>query len=311
MVAVVLMGAGASYGCGDVGREDRATGKGIGEKPPLGNGDDGLFSRLEKYKKLPERLPCRLRTLFKENFEAGMAKYFDEKEGHVMAFQRAIAGYLASFKPGEKCEYVRLVRSTSPEKVIFASLNYDLLLELSISNIGYGFNYNGLVAEGSFRVVKPHGSSNFWPMVKDTNYIGTVIGGNSGADVADYVVPLSYLDTIKRCETSTSFAPAMSMYAEGKVVKVCPDYVTSQQELWRAAVTAADTIYITGVRVHKSDTHIWDVLASCTGDVVYFGFGQGDEDDFTSWKDSAKKVSAKYIKGDFKKAVDIITAELK
>ena len=65
-----------------------------------------------------------------------------------------------------------------------------------------------------------------------------------------------------------SVAPAIAMYAEGKAVKISPDYVERQQVLWKAAVESASRIFVAGVRVHNADVHVWGELARARAPVT-------------------------------------------
>lgn len=89
MTNLVLIGAGASYGSGSVEPYP----------PPLGNGEHGLFSKLELAGGVAAGLPDKLKALFRTDFERGMADYYEYADGNIMAFQRQLAGYLAQFKP--------------------------------------------------------------------------------------------------------------------------------------------------------------------------------------------------------------------
>jgi len=81
---------------------------------------------------------------------------------------------------------------------------------------------------------------------------------------ADVQAPIRHLDrdeTLYRCANDDSFAPAIAMYAEGKAVKISPDYVEAQQSQWQSAVASASRVFISGARVNMADTHVWDSLA--------------------------------------------------
>jgi len=95
MVSVVLLGAGASFGSGDV----------TPHTPPLGNGVDGLFSRLEAAGGLASRLPDTLKASFRLSFEKGMSECYEYLDGNIMTFQRELAAYLAQFEPGPDNTY--------------------------------------------------------------------------------------------------------------------------------------------------------------------------------------------------------------
>jgi len=238
-----------------------------------------------------------------------MAEYFVRSDMAVLAFHREMAGYLAKFVPGEASVYRRLIKALGVQRVVYVTLNYDLLLELAgshlghrIANYGFGPNYTG------FRVIKPHGSSHFWP---DTQ--GNTLTGNiSGASGADFVGPMQVLtqaETLARCASEPLLAPVISMYAEGKAVRVCPAAVTQQQEMWSAAVKAAGHVYVIGVAVHRVDEHIWRVLGEAKAAVTYFGLA-GDKAAFLEWKEASSKRNAYFVQARFHESVNFIRRQV-
>jgi len=84
MAALILFGAGASYGSKHV-EGDKA--------PPLGI---DLFRELALREGIASSLPDGIKNEFVENFEVGMAKYYEHSNGNIMTFQREMAEYLAS-----------------------------------------------------------------------------------------------------------------------------------------------------------------------------------------------------------------------
>lgn len=294
MVTLVLMGAGSSFGSKDV----------VPNVPPLGNGPVGLFAQLENHSTLARTLPERLKEQFRTDFELGMALYREHTHDNVMAFQRDIAGYLAQFSPGKNNEYCRFLQAIKLSRVVFSTLNYDLLFELSAASLGLPAHYSNNPSLGGVRLLKPHGSCNFWPNVplgaiRNCQFVGSHI------DIQAPVRPLNQLETLQRCRLDDSLAPAMAMYAKGKPLKVCPQYVVDQQTQWSATARQASNVFITGVRVHPSDNHLWDTLASTRANLTYFGL-PGDHDEFSEWKETSKKRNASFIEGDFSFAVNFI-----
>lgn len=300
MVALVLFGAGASYGSGDVAPYP----------PPLGNGARGLFARLEEYSSLARELPDPLKQKFRDNFEQGMAEYYEYVDGDVMAFQRDLAQYLAQFTPGQRNEFKSLLHDVPISRLVFATLNYDLLFELSAASMGLNTCYGLDTYPQHVRLLKPHGSCNFWPNIPVGIFSGAKFSRNGRGDVSAPVRPLDQHQTLQRCIEDDSFAPAIAMYAEGKPVRVCPEYVEEQQHYLKQAVSNAKHIFISGVRVHMSDAHIWgDALSKAEGNVTYFGL-EGDRDAFFSWKEASRKRNAYFIEGDFSHARRSIASRL-
>ncbi len=296
MAAVILLGAGASYGSGDVAPHC----------PPLGNGPDGLFARLEAAGGQAADLPNELKEQFRVDFEKGMAKFYEYADGDIMRFQREMAAYLARFTPGRTNAYVKLIRTVGPRRAIYASLNYDLLFELAAGALGLNTYYNIESPPRGVRLVKLHGSSNFWPDIPP-GMLSNCTFKNNGTDIQAPIRPLNQEDSLHRCATEDSLSPAIAMYAEGKAVKISPDYVEQQQNLWKAAVGAASRIFVVGVRVHNIDVHVWGQLAAAKAPVTYFG-RQSDQGLFDEWKKGKK--NAYFIEATFEECIGHIGRQL-
>lgn len=292
MAVVVLLGAGASFGS-------------VGVKPyspPLGN---GLFNDLVERGGVASTLPQYIKQLFEANFEVGMAEYFKYSNGNIMTFQRELAHYLASFEPTDSNIYLNIINELSCQRVVYSSLNYDLLFELSAAKLGLFTTYSSEYHQGGVRLLKIHGSSNFWPdiptgMLKNCNFY------NSGiADIQAPIRPLNQIDTINKCKQEDSVAPAIAMFAEGKAVRISPDYVQNQYEMWKEQVNKSSNIFVVGVRVHEIDKHIWSILGNSKAKVTYFGF-DNDRAEFSQWKMNNNKKNAYFYNSDFEKSVQII-----
>ncbi|MFA0540227.1 MULTISPECIES: hypothetical protein [Vibrio] len=292
MAIVVLLGAGASFG--SLGVEPY--------EPPLGN---GLFPELVKKNGVAAAIPEHIKQSFESNFETGMAEYYEHTNGNIMSFQRELAEYLANFKPTESSVYIELIKSLGCNRVIYSSLNYDLLFEQSAGNLGLFTNYDVDNVQGGVRLLKFHGSSNFWPnlptgMLKNCQFSGSV-----RADIQAPVKPLNRLETLAKCELEDSVAPAIAMFAVGKKVKISPDYVERQYDLWKEQVTKSSQIFVVGVRVHEVDEHIWGLLGSTKGKVTYFGF-DGDKPEFEQWKNNNNKKNAYFYNNNFEESVQVM-----
>ena len=292
MVSLVLLGAGASYGSMDV----------TPYPPPLGNGQAGLFARFEERSSVAQSIPEVIKQEFRISFERGMAKYYEYAEGNIMAFQRDLAAYLAQFKPGAANSYRTLIEKLGIRRVVYSTLNYDLLFELSAGSLGLNTQYGVEASAHSVRLLKPHGSCNFWPDIPVGTFRSCIFSGNGRADISAPVRPLDYRQTLRRCVEEDSVSPAIAMYAEGKAVKVCPDYVEAQQNQLKSIAAKARHIFISGVRVHQSDEHIWGVIAKSAANVTYFGLNS-DRDEFLDWKEASRKRNAYFVESDFTSAI--------
>ncbi len=298
MKIIVFLGAGASFGSGDV-----TFGGAIGRRPPpLGN---HLFDELCSYDSFFDTIPEAIKVDFRKNFEIGMASYADSVGMEVAEFQRRMARFLASFTAGPWNEYRRLVRALKFYNVTYVSLNYYLLLEQSISAARRGVRYDHSFyrAESSYiSVLKIHGSSNFWPDIPMGMLQGVRIV-NCDVAVSSPVRPLSLSETLVRCSEDVGMSPAMALYAKGKKVFFAPDYVTDQQKKFETACAEADQIFVSGVRVQPDDEHIWGILSRSDVPLTYFG-GLSDEDEFQAWRQSTSRSNAAFINAYFPGAID-------
>jgi hypothetical protein len=290
---MVVFGAGASFGSGDV----------IPYPPPLG---DKLFEKLDGLKKTASRIPENIKEIFRTNFEQGMAEYFKYTNMTVMSFQRELAGYLAKFSPGEINHYTRLIEKLNPRRTVYCSLNYDLLFELAAENLKLGIMYSNRFEPGYLRLLKIHGSCNFWPDIADNAFRGVRITGATYADMSIPIKPVNQQKSILKALTEDSIAPSIAMYAEGKSVRVSPGYVLHQQEMWENSLNSTSKVFIVGVRVHLADKHIWDKLASCKAQIHYFGLSN-DEPGFNEWKRKYNIKNGFFYNSNFENAVNTIS----
>lgn len=292
MEYIVLLGAGASYGSGNVSPYP----------PPLGN---QLFQKLDELGGVASGLPEALKEKFRGNFETGMAEYYLWSKGFISSFQRELGYYLSCFTPEDGNSYKRLISSLYHKNITYCSLNYDLLFELSASQLGLGIVYDNKNKDGFVKILKIHGSSNFWPDYLGNTIIFQNLGASAESDIEAPVKPLSRPDSIKRSLANTGDYPAIAMYAEGKTVKVCPEYIRYHQKVWCESLKTSSKIFIIGVRVNQVDTHIWTEIANSNTSVYYFGF-QPDEDEFIKWKNYHKKDNAFFFLCNFDEAIDKI-----
>jgi hypothetical protein len=289
---IVLFGAGASFG--SVGVEPYP--------PPLGN---GLFQELAKRGGVAASLPNHIQKLYEKNFEEGMAEFYKYSNGNIMSFQRELAGCLASFQPKSNNVYLKIIQALSCQRVIYSSLNYDLLFELSAAKLGFFTSYTSEYQKGAVRLLKIHGSSNFWPDIPTGMLRGCTISGSSRADIQAPIRPFDQIQTLRKCAEEDSVAPAIAMFAVGKAVKISPDFVEHQYEMWVEQVKKSSMIFIIGVRVHEVDEHIWSLIGKAKAIVIYFGF-DCDKTEFHQWKTKQNKKNAYFFKSNFEDSVPVI-----
>jgi hypothetical protein len=310
MTTLLLMGAGASYGS-----EPRGA-----PAPPLG---EKLFLDLESAGGVAATMPDSLKKEFRNNFENGMLRYKEWSDAEerkpgtgspsignsqqsVMQFQRELARYLAEFRPTADSVYLKLIEALGADRLIYSSLNYDLLFEQSASRFCYEMHYGETTdhlprGPRYVRLLKPHGSSNFWPS-NARQYRGIFSAGNGLGDYEGPITPRNREETLQLCGLN-AFSPSMSMYAVGKPANVSPRYVLEQQRLWKNEVERVRHIFIVGTRVHSADKHIWEPLASCPARITFFGFSDDDQKEFEEWRNEYSVQDAHFDRACFDESV--------
>ncbi|WP_422101923.1 hypothetical protein [Vreelandella sp.] len=296
MKNLILLGAGASHGSQ------------LENSPPLGV---GLFKEIEKKREELSIIPRSIKEIFYEDFEKGMVALYDFSPKLAQVLQLAMAGYLAGFIPNRKNLYLKLLSNVKLRKTIFCTLNYDLLIEESGVALGKTVGYFSNSKE-QVKIIKPHGSSNFWPNTFGTTFVNCSIHSNSrdGVDFKGPVEAVSSYESISRSKSNSGLCPAMAFYAPGKSVKWCRDYVHQHQKDWEKTALKAKKIFISGVQINKLDTHIWDVVASTRADVYFYG-DKNAKASFDEWKREVGKDNLYYLEGWFDFAVADIARKIK
>lgn len=300
MSSVFLFGAGASFGSGNCSPEP----------PPLGNGDNGLFKKLQKRGGFAATVSKTLADLFIDNFEAGMAELYSSSERDTYALMREMSLYFSEFEPLEENYYRELIQfiASTNHQVVFATTNYDLLIEISVCQLGFKVIYHALpVPKNNFSVLKIHGSCNFLPDIPNIKITGAYYK-NVGTIIDAPVRIAQASEVSKFCSEEDSIAPAIAMYVKGKAVKFCPKYVIRHQKFWEESVFKAKRIFVIGLRVNPEDAHIWQVLASSKAQLLYVGF---EQEDFENWTKQNRRKNAHWIAKTFQEALPKIKNHLK
>ena len=289
MAILVLFGAGASHGS-----EPEAGNK----TPPLGK---YLFQELCKLGGISSQLPADIKESFYGDFEEGMAAFNKGMRVQLQSFHRELSSYLADFFPSPKSYYVEVLRLLHKRNVIFSSLNYDMMFEEAVEILGMKTNYGLDRVPGTVRLIKPHGSINFWPDIPFINATNIKIE-TYGSVILAPVEPVSRQDAKRKCGTDTMFAPAISMYAKGKEVSVCPNYVAEHQAMFTHACRKASQIIIIGVRVVPEDAHIWKAILKSRSEVTYFG-SDSDKVELDAWVRDGGRKNIRFVNCFFEGAV--------
>lgn len=295
MRGLFLLGAGASFGSEDCRPYC----------PPLG---DYLYDELCKYsgqfmeetKKFADRFKGR------GNFERGMVEFAEKGSGFTPYIVKIMGGYFHRFDAGEHNLCKKLIKGarSSGHEFIYATLNYDLLLERSAGLMGIGTAYsNHKYRPSEIRVIKPHGSCNTVPVDNSSEYSGNYFVGFTGFDE-----PMRYSHNSREVKNflyqrQDQLCPAMSFYAPGKPVMFSKNVIKEHYSDYHTAIRLAEKIYIIGVAVNRLDEHIWKPLAKTNASIVYFG---RDLSEFDKWAVDEQVKSATSVNGYFSEAVDYL-----
>lgn len=296
MSIVFLLGAGASFGNPDC----------ISTPPPLGN---KLFEELEKLNGITKSIKPSIKKEFYKNFENGMNILYKEQELLVPSFLKEMALYFTIFKPGNKNYYLKLIEVSKKikQQVIFSTTNYEMLIELSATRLGYGYVYEGQpVPKDKISVLKIHGSCNFLPDLKGSIF-RNVKFKNNNVNLESDVKPTSIEETINFCKQEDSLAPALAMYNQDKKILFCPNFVLQQQKMFAKEILRARRIYVIGLRVNPVDRHIWSVLAKSTGKLLYVGL---EKETFFDWVEKVGRKNTEFLTNTLEESLSVIENHL-
>lgn len=259
----VLIGAGASYGAGDV----------FTSRPPLGK---DLFVHLRiGFPQSWGRVPLEFAKDFQRNFEDGMHALWAAQPTGATKLLIDLGRFFADFRirgphAGQYTALLKaLQRTRQLEEVVFASLNYEILLEDAIEQLGfYPQPHFALGGNQQVVVLKPHGSFNYVPysglMMRGTTFenVNSIYDG-PGAMVSRETALVSY---------GSGLPPIMSLFAPGKFTPVAPRLLDAVRQDWDAVARASDVILTIGVHPNFADDHVWGPVARNTrARILYVG----------------------------------------
>ena len=251
-----------------------------------------------------------LAEVFRHDFEAGMDRFWTEHNTWTTELLRDMARFFAPFEPSDGNLFMALIGALggTRKKAVFATTNYDLLIEHAIVRSGLLITYGGLpVAPRNIPVIKIHGSCNFLPDLGSSGIsgIGFDLSQSEGGSVLDAPIRVaqSTREILEFCAKEDAIAPALAMYHPSKRVLYCRSFVQHQQAAYLSSVKSASRIYVIGLRVHAVDEHIWQPLASVRTPLFYVGREPGH---FTDWAKQNNRKSAFSIAASFAEALPTI-----
>lgn len=250
---VVMVGAGASYGAG-----------GNFTRPPLGH---ELYGEVVKaFPKTWGRFTEPWRSHFELNFEQGMSEVWLSGADYVSSLLTDLGRYFARFQlQGPNAgEYTRLLQVLAKhgalEQTVFASLNYEVLLEEALDASGLG-------GAGFIPVIKPHGSFNY--VAAGSSRFRNIHVSGSTHIYDGPIVGVNREDALRSYQNG--IPPAMSNFAEGKHSPVGYRALEATRTEFAHAVREASIIVTIGVHPNPADGHIWWPIMESKADVWYVG----------------------------------------
>lgn len=272
---MVIVGAGASYGCRpDAGWYDCA-------RPPL---TAGLFSEREPYGRiltahgaargLVGRLRRRLDASNPEPLEELLAelsaedRLSDDRKRELMAIrlylQQVMLHVTASVRnaAGGVTFYDELVSLLSDwshrsgQDVVYVSFNYDMLLDQSIAE-QHGMSLNKIphYTEGATKLFKPHGSANWVERVEiDGFHGGPIMPLVPAMEPTGEFVVHNEPARLRISSNASVFVPTLALPVVGKTTVSAPPAHMEALDQCRGQVSAVLTIGWRGREPHLFDT---------------------------------------------------------
>lgn len=254
-----------------------------------------------------------LKQIFERDFETGMGELVKTEGWKTSGVLRDMAVFFSRFEAGINNFYAQLIRAvlTTGTQAVFSTLNYDTLLEQSISHVGLRTTYTGRLPApvNNLLVLKPHGSCNWVPTLRPGGITVRNISFDLGpgraiidGEVTAYSDPQEVRDF---CERENSFAPVMALYALGKKFWYCPSFCEAVIANWRAELKKASRVIIIGVRVNPADSHIWGPLATAPAKRGFYYVGPSPKD-FNTWCENARRGDGSHLANTFEESIPLV-----
>lgn len=272
-LTLILTGAGASCGCEHV----------YPKQPPLSN---QLFDELAgSFPYSWGRIAGIQAAQFRQNFEEGMDAIWQYHSQIVPLLMQDMAIYFSQFRPdGSFLDLysqllMYILSNNMEERMIFSTINYECILELAVSSLGLQIDYFSDKPSSKEKITlwKLHGSCNFMP--KGINATRGVVY-TAGVQFNTGIEPIQPNQIHTFCRSNTVLYPAMSVFARGKPMQICPQIIQTLQKIWANCVARAEVVAIIGVNPNPYDAHIWYRLATTDARILCIG----NQERFENWR---------------------------
>jgi len=237
-----------------------------------------------------------------------MLGFFETRPAEVIPFLREMAQFFVQFEPGPAnfCRVLADAAERCRSAVVFATTNYDLLIEHAICQAGARVTYTARpVPKNNFSVLKLHGSCNFLPDLGTSSIrgIGFIVPEGSSILEAPVRIAASAREVLEFCRREDAIAPAIAVYMRDKPVLFCKSFVQAQQTAFANEVRLARKTFVIGLRCNPDDQHIWSTLARAPGWLGYVG---KEHELFTDWCTKERRKGGSVVADTFENALPII-----
>ena len=296
---VMLFGAGASFGAGDI----------VPERPPLGK---QLFGELARYSRSTwGSLPRDVDAAFREDFEGGMEVLWTRHSQMVGVLMQQMALYMVQFRPRDPgstlyCSLAREIkRESATDRVLLSTVNYECVLEHALCGQGLTVSYGEFPSDGDVTIWKLHGSCNFLPGEGVRASRGVTF--TRGVTFEPGVRPTGDLnEVVQFCLGDNALPPVMCLFMNEKPTQVAPSFVRAMQQRWQDAIGKAEKIAVVGVHPNAADAHLWNALADAKV-LLYIG----DRDAFANWAGTHRRHGkSEVVASTFEEGFDRLIGEI-
>lgn len=242
-----------------------------------------------------------------------MELLWDEHSSAVPALMQQMALYFIQFRPAVPggtlyCTLgTAIAQLPNPSRVMLSTLNYECLLERSLTAAGLGVDYFDVPTQGdrACAVWKLHGSCNFMPTgikaTRGVSFTRDVLFGTGVLAAGDLN------DAVAFCLGDNALPPVMCLYMRDKPVQVSPGSLKELQLRWRAQVADAECVVVVGVHPNPDDEHLWEALAETEAVVLY----AGDRAAFDNWHTAYRRDRpSRFLGTTFEEALPTILSAL-
>jgi len=270
--ALLLIGAGASFGCG-----------GLNARPPLGT---TLYQELVSFSDIWASLPAtHARAFVTDGFERAFDYWQEPRlEGLKSPMLWHMAFYFDRFRIADSnaCAYVALAKAIIQlellSQIAFVSLNYDTILEQAFLSLGVSIRGWSNFSEPQLAwFIKPHGSSNFLP-TKMSIFAPGLVGRGAFNPKPNWVYPGQVCrESPPPLEIAQGLVhPIMAHYNRDKFARCGRDLIDALRNEWTQLALSAKIIAIIGVRPTIYDKMIWQSIATSPAKILFVNPNEQD-----------------------------------